>query len=60
MTTAAGPEHLVVVDASEMVGGYALDCAHEDPAVGNDTAIGRRTLGLSHPKLKEILDPRDD
>jgi len=55
MTTAAGQKRLVVVGASGMVGGYALHCALEDPAVGSVTAIGRRTLGLSHPKLKEIL-----
>ncbi len=55
MTTEAGQKRLVVVGASGMVGGYALHCALEDPAVGSVTAIGRRTLGLSHPKLKEIL-----
>ena len=30
---------------------YAL----EHPAVGTVTAIGRRQLGISHPKLKEVL-----
>src|ERR1700729_4138313 len=40
-----------------MVGGYALRCALEHPAVERVTAIGRRTLGISHPKLKEILHP---
>lgn len=38
-----------------MVGGYALRYALDNPAVGTATVIGRRTLGLSHPKLKEVL-----
>jgi uncharacterized protein YbjT (DUF2867 family) len=53
--TAAGQKRLVLVGATGMVGGYALRYALEDPAVGGVTAIGRRTLGLSHPKLKEVL-----
>jgi uncharacterized protein YbjT (DUF2867 family) len=38
-----------------MVGGYALRYALEHPAVGAVTAIGRKELGISHPKLKEVL-----
>jgi len=38
-----------------MVGGYALRYALEHPAVGRVTSIGRRTLGISHPKLREVL-----
>jgi len=38
-----------------MVGGYALRHALENPAVASVTAIGRRKLGISHPKLKEVL-----
>ena len=51
----AGPKRLVIVGATGMVGGYALRYALEHPAVGRITAIGRRTLGISHPKLKEVL-----
>jgi uncharacterized protein YbjT (DUF2867 family) len=40
-----------------MVGGYALRYALEHPAVERVTAIGRRTLGISHTKLNEILHP---
>jgi uncharacterized protein YbjT (DUF2867 family) len=40
-----------------MVGGYALRYALEHPAVERVTAIGRRTLGISHSKLNEILHP---
>jgi uncharacterized protein YbjT (DUF2867 family) len=40
-----------------MVGGYALRCALAHPAVGSVTSIGRRKLGISHPKLKEVLHP---
>jgi uncharacterized protein YbjT (DUF2867 family) len=53
--TTAGQKRLVLVGATGMVGGYALRYALGDPAVGGVTAIGRRTLGLSHPKLKEVL-----
>jgi uncharacterized protein YbjT (DUF2867 family) len=45
----------VIVGASGMVGGYALRYLLEDPAVGRVTSIGRRNLGVSHPKLTEIL-----
>ena len=45
----------VIVGASGMVGGYALRYLLEDRAVGGVTSIGRRTLGVSHPKLTEIL-----
>jgi uncharacterized protein YbjT (DUF2867 family) len=38
-----------------MVGGYALRSALENPAIASVTAIGRRKLGISHPKLKEVL-----
>jgi uncharacterized protein YbjT (DUF2867 family) len=47
--------HLVIVGATGMVGGYALRYALDHPAVGTVTAIGRRTLGIQHPKLKEVL-----
>jgi uncharacterized protein YbjT (DUF2867 family) len=48
-------KRVVIVGASGMVGGYALRYLLEDPAVGGVTSIGRRTLGVSHPKLTEIL-----
>src|SRR6476661_7724416 len=48
-------KRVVIVGASGMVGGYALRYLLEDPAVGRVTSIGRRTLGVSHPKLTEIL-----
>jgi len=51
----AGQTRLVIVGATGMVGGYALRYALEHPAVGRVTAIGRRTLGISHPKLNEVL-----
>jgi uncharacterized protein YbjT (DUF2867 family) len=38
-----------------MVGGYALRYALDHPAVKIVTAIGRRKLGISHVKLKEVL-----
>jgi uncharacterized protein YbjT (DUF2867 family) len=51
----AGPKHLVIVGATGMVGGYVLRYALNQPVVGVVTAIGRRALGISHPKLKEVL-----
>ena len=50
-----GQKRLVIVGASGMVGGYALRYALENPAVSSVSAIGRRKLGVSHPKLKEVL-----
>jgi uncharacterized protein YbjT (DUF2867 family) len=38
-----------------MVGGYALRYALDNPGVGTVTSIGRKGLGLSHPKLREVL-----
>src|SRR6202789_2631268 len=53
----ADQKRLVIVGATGMVGGYALHYALENPAVGRVTSIGRRNLGISHPKLKEIMHP---
>jgi uncharacterized protein YbjT (DUF2867 family) len=46
---------IAIVGATGMVGGHALRYALEHPAVVRVTAIGRRKLGISHPKLKEVL-----
>jgi uncharacterized protein YbjT (DUF2867 family) len=51
----ADPKRLVVVGATGMVGGYAVRYALEHPAVGRLTVIGRKTLGMSDPKLREVL-----
>ncbi len=51
----AGQTFLVIVGASGMVGGHALRYALDNPAVGVVTVIGRKKLGISHPKLKEVL-----
>ena len=37
-----------------MVGGYALRYALENSAVGSVTSIGRKKIGISHPKLSEV------
>jgi 1-deoxy-D-xylulose 5-phosphate reductoisomerase len=50
-----GQKRLVIVGATGMVGGYALRYALDNPAVGRVTAISRRKLGISHPKLNEVL-----
>jgi uncharacterized protein YbjT (DUF2867 family) len=51
----AGQKNLVIMGATGMVGGYALRYALEHPSVGRVTTIGRRKLGISHPKLKDVL-----
>jgi len=52
---AVGQTGVVIVGATGMVGGYALRYALENPAVAGVTAVVRRKLGISHPKLKEVL-----
>jgi len=55
MNAPAAGQNLVIVGASGMVGGYALRYALDHPAAERVTAIGRRKLGISHPKLTEVL-----
>ena len=54
---ASAQKRVVIVGATGMVGGYALRYALDHPAVGQVTSIGRRKLGVSHPKLNEVLHP---
>jgi uncharacterized protein YbjT (DUF2867 family) len=51
----AGQKRLAVVGATGMVGRYALRYALENSAVGSVTLIGRSNVGISHPKLTEVL-----
>ena len=53
----AGQKRLVIVGATGMVGGYALRYALDRPEVGCVTAIGRRKISLSHPKLTQVQHP---
>jgi uncharacterized protein YbjT (DUF2867 family) len=48
-------QSLVIVGATGMVGGYALRYALDNSEVKSVTTIGRKKLGISHPKLKEVL-----
>src|SRR5260370_10423432 len=50
-----GQKRLVIVGATGMVGGYALRYALDNSGVKSVTSIGRKKLGITHPKLKEIL-----
>jgi uncharacterized protein YbjT (DUF2867 family) len=54
-TGSAGQKRLVIVGASGMVGGYALRYALQNPRVGRVTSIGRKALGISRPKLTEVV-----
>src|SRR5580704_4892396 len=53
--SAVGQKRLVIVGASGMVGGCALRYALNNSTVERVTSIGRKKLGISHPKLKEVL-----
>jgi uncharacterized protein YbjT (DUF2867 family) len=55
--TSITQKRLLIVGATGMVGGYALRYALGSATVGSVTAIGRRKLGISHPKLQEVLHP---
>jgi len=46
---------LVILGATGMVGGYALRYGLEHPAVKSATAIVRRKLDISHPKLNQVV-----
>jgi uncharacterized protein YbjT (DUF2867 family) len=48
-------KRLTIVGASGMVGGYALRYALENPDVERVISVGRKNLGISHPKLTEVL-----
>src|ERR1700685_4329878 len=50
-----GQKRLVIVGATGLVGGHALRYALDHAAIGSVTSIGRRKLGISHPKLTQIL-----
>jgi hypothetical protein len=51
MNVPAVQTRLVVVGTTGMVAGYAMGYGLDHPPV---TAIGRRRLGISHPKLKRF------
>jgi uncharacterized protein YbjT (DUF2867 family) len=53
--TPMSQRRLLLVGATGMVGGYALRYSLESATVGSVTAIVRRKLGISHPKLQEVL-----
>jgi uncharacterized protein YbjT (DUF2867 family) len=56
MSVSTPPQkRLVMAGATGMVGQYALRYALENSAVKSVTSIGCKKLGLSHPKLKEVL-----
>ena len=55
MNASAAGQKLVIVGASGMVGGDALRYALDHPVVERVTAIGRRKLDISDPKLMDVL-----
>ena len=55
MSSSLGQKRLVIVGAIGMIGGYAVRYALDSPAVKSVTSIGRKKLGISEPKLKEVV-----
>jgi uncharacterized protein YbjT (DUF2867 family) len=55
MQSMTGPIRLVIVGATGMAGGYALRYALGHHSVERVTSIGRKNIGVSHPKLREVL-----
>jgi uncharacterized protein YbjT (DUF2867 family) len=53
----ASQRRIVIVGASGMVGGYALRYALENSTVKSVTSIGRKKIGISDAKLKEVVHP---
>src|ERR1700738_326918 len=51
----AGRARLSPLGGTRLDGGYAPRYALEQPAVSHVTAIGRRKLGIAHPKLEEVV-----
>jgi hypothetical protein len=45
-----GQKRLVIVGATGMVGGYALRYALDNSGVKSVTSIGRKNVGITHPK----------
>jgi uncharacterized protein YbjT (DUF2867 family) len=48
-------KRLVLLGATGMVGSYTLRYALEHPDVEHVTSISRRKIGVTHPKLTEVL-----
>src|SRR6201997_441357 len=51
----ADHKRLVIVGATGMVGGYALRYALKHPCAKFATAVARRKLDFSHPKLNQVV-----
>jgi uncharacterized protein YbjT (DUF2867 family) len=50
-------KRVVITGASGMVGGYALRYALQNPSIEQVVSVGRKPLGISHPKLNEVRHP---
>ncbi len=48
-------KNVVIVGASGMVGNILLKYCLDSNEIGKVTSIGRRKLGIDHPKLKQIV-----
>jgi uncharacterized protein YbjT (DUF2867 family) len=50
-------KRVVIAGASGMVGGYALRYALQNSSIEQVVSVGRKHLGISHPKFSEVLHP---
>lgn len=48
-------KRILIIGATGMVGGIALKLCLEHPEVAEVTTIGRRTTGINHDKLTEVI-----
>lgn len=57
MAATSSPVRAIITGASGMVGEGVLIACLKNPAVEKILVLGRRSCGITHPKLSEILHP---
>lgn len=48
-------KNVLIIGSSGMIGGLVLEQCLNSPEIGQITLINRKSIGVSHPKLKEII-----
>jgi uncharacterized protein YbjT (DUF2867 family) len=48
-------KQIILTGATGMIGGLALRICLEDPDISKVTVVGRRSMGVTHAKLREVL-----
>jgi uncharacterized protein YbjT (DUF2867 family) len=52
-----GAKSILILGATSMVGGCALRLCLDHTGASQITVIGRRSVGITHPKLREVIHP---